>query len=708
MVTWNRLEPLLRPRSVVVVGASPRRRMARTVLANLRRFGFTGTAWALHPSGEPVEGYACYRTVDELPETPECAVIALSPENTLQVFRQLVERGLQAAVILGSGFGEAGPEGQRIQCEIAELARARRVMVCGPNCLGLVTPDAGVTLTGYHLPGDLAPGPVVGVVHSGSVFWALVHNTRGIRFRYLISSGNEAVLTAADYLEAALADPEVRLLVAFLEAVRDGERFLEIVQAAHARSIPVVVLKVGRSELGRSAALAHTGALAGSDEVFRDVMAQHGVIRVDTIDELYDTAEFLLAGRWPTSRRVGVVTDSGGEKTLILDWGERVGLEFPEFAAQTSARLRQILAPYVPVSNPLDAWGAGNFEDVYPAALAALADDPNIETVVLGTDMVRDTEEARLYAEAVLSLARRTTKPIAVVTNQATGLDEAAVQGLRAAGIPVLQGTEYGYRAIARVAAYNRWRASERPSLSPPVPLAELRRELERQLGHRPRVLAEFEAKQLFALVGLRIPREKLVLTLDEAIAAAEEIGYPVVLKAQGPDLLHKSDLGAVRLHLADREALTRAWSEMNAALQALPSLTVSGFLVQQQVPSGLELIVGCHRDPTFGMVVSAGLGGELVEILRDVVYRRAPVSPCEAAAMLASLRATRLFEGYRRFPPRDREAAADAIARFSWFALAAADLIEAAEANPLIVLEAGGGAWVVDGLVIVRGAEGR
>jgi len=646
--------------------------------------------------------------VDDLPDMPECAVIALSPENTLEVFQQLVSRGLRAAVILGSGFGEAGPDGKRIQLEIVELARAANVAVCGPNCMGLVTPHVSAALTGYHLPEDLAPGPVAAVVHSGSVFWALAHNSRGIRFRYLVSSGNEAVLTATDYLAAALGDPEVRLLLAFLETVRDGERFLELVEVAHARSVPIVVLKVGRSDLGRAAALAHTGALAGSDDVFRDVMRQYGVIQVDTIDELYDTAEFLLAGRLPRTTSIAVVTDSGGEKTLVADWGERVGLAFPGLAPETVTRLREVLAPYVPVANPLDAWGAGNFEDVYPAALAALADDPNIETVVLGTDMVRDTEEARLYAEAMLALQQQTTKPIAVVTNQATGLDEGAIGRLRAAGVPVLQGTEYGYRAIARVIQYQAWLAKEHRVARPPVSLAELRQRLETQLASGTKVLTEFFAKQLFAAAGLRVPAERLVTTLDEAVAAAEEIGYPVVLKAHGPDLLHKSDVGAVRLGIGDQLTLTQAWSELNAALECAQPGMVTGFLVQQQVPPGLELIVGCHRDPTFGMVLSVGLGGELVELIGDVVYHRAPVSLEEAVSMLARLKGARLFDGFRRFPARDRRAAAEAITRFGWLALAAADLIETAEANPLIVLETGRGAWVVDGLVVGRGTDGR
>jgi hypothetical protein len=235
------------------------------------------------------------------------------------------------------------------------------------------------------------------------------------------------------------------------------------------------------------------------------------------------------------------------------------------------------------------------------------------------------------------------------------------------------------------------------------VPLAELRQQVEDHLAQGPKVLTEVEAKQLFAAVGLRVPPERLVTRLDEAVVAAEEIGYPVVLKAHGPDLLHKSDIGAVRLGIADRKALVQAWSDLSAAVERSRSVTVTGFLVQQQIPAGLELIVGCHRDPTFGMVVSVGLGGEFVELLRDVVYHRAPVSPDQAASMLARLKGARLFDGFRRLPPRDRSAAAEAIARFSWLALAGSQVIETAEANPLIVLEIGRGAWVVDGLVVAR-----
>lgn len=702
MLTKRALGLLLRPRSVAVVGASPRRRMARTVLANLRRFGYRGTVWAVHPSGQPVEGFPCFRSIGELPAVPDCAVIALSPENTLIAFRELVERGVKAAVILGSGFGEAGPEGQRIQAELVSLAEEHGVAVCGPNCLGLIVPDEGVTLTGYHLPEDLASGAVAGVVQSGSVFWSLAHNTRGIHFRYLVSSGNEAVLDAAEYLAAALEDPAVKLLVAFLETVRNGPRLLEVVEEAHRRGVPVVVLKVGRSEAGRAAVLAHTGALAGSHEVVAGVLNQYGVIRVDTLDELYDVVEFLLAGRLPATNRVGAVTDSGGEKTLILDWGERVGIAFPPLDVQTAERLRGVLAPYVPISNPLDAWGAGNFEEVYPVALRALADDPAVDTVVLGTDMVRETEEAQLYAQALLELSRYTAKPIAVVTNQANGLDNTAVSMLRSASIPVLQGTEYGYRAIARAAWYRHWRERPRPQPQRPRELDELRAALSRALRSSP-ILGEYEAKRLFALIGLRHPQERLVHTLEEALVAAEELGYPVVLKAVGPHLLHKTERGAVRLGIGGPRELERAWLEMSERIAAFQPGGVTGFLVQEQVPPGLEVILGCHDDPTFGMVVSVGLGGVLVELLRDVVYRRAPITAEEAEEMLSELRGAALLAGYRGKAPRDRAALVDALVQFSWFAQAGEGLIEVAEANPLIVGEDGAGAWVVDGLVVAR-----
>lgn len=702
MLTKRALGLLLRPRSVAVVGASPRRRMARTVLANLRRFGYRGTVWAVHPSGQPVEGFPCFRSIGELPAVPDCAVIALSPENTLIAFRELVERGVKAAVILGSGFGEAGPEGQRIQAELVSLAEEHGVAVCGPNCLGLIVPDEGVTLTGYHLPEDLASGAVAGVVQSGSVFWSLAHNTRGIHFRYLVSSGNEAVLDAAEYLAAALEDPAVKLLVAFLETVRNGPGLLEVVEEAHRRGVPVVVLKVGRSEAGRAAVLAHTGALAGSHEVVAGVLNQYGVIRVDTLDELYDVVEFLLAGRLPATNRVGAVTDSGGEKTLILDWGERVGIAFPPLDVQTAERLRGVLAPYVPISNPLDAWGAGNFEEVYPVALRALADDPAVDTVVLGTDMVRETEEAQLYAQALLELSRYTAKPIAVVTNQANGLDNTAVSMLRSASIPVLQGTEYGYRAIARAAWYRHWRERPRPQPQRPSGLDELRAALSRALRSSP-ILGEYEAKRLFALIGLRHPQERLVHTLEEALVAAEELGYPVVLKAVGPHLLHKTERGAVRLGIGGPRELERAWLEMSERIAAFQPGGVTGFLVQEQVPPGLEVILGCHDDPTFGMVVSVGLGGVLVELLRDVVYRRAPITAEEAEEMLSELRGAALLAGYRGKAPRDRAALVDALVQFSWFAQAGEGLIEVAEANPLIVGEDGAGAWVVDGLVVAR-----
>lgn len=698
------LRPLLAPSSVAVLGASPRRRMARTVVTNLVRCGFAGGVYPVHPAAEPVEGLPAYASITALPEVPDCAVIALSPENTLAAFRNAARAGVRAAVLLGSGFAEAGEAGRSIQREIEELAREAGIAVCGPNCLGLVAPALGVTLTGYHLPDDLAAGAVAAVVQSGSVFWSLAHNTRGIRFNTLVSSGNEAVLTAADFLDHALDDPSTRVIVAFLESVRDGDRFLELAARVRRSRIPLVVLKIGRSEAGRASVIAHSGALAGSDAIFSAVCRQEGIVRVDTIDELYDVCELLLAGRLPRGERVGVVTDSGGEKTLILDWGERVGLRFPPPSPPTAAALRTILAPYVPVSNPLDAWGSGNYAEIYPAALKALAEDDAIDVVVLGTDLIRDTEEAALYGQAMLNLREATAKPVAVVANQANGIDAVVAGRLRQAGVPVLQGTEYGLRAIRRAADYARFLA--RPDSVPVPPAAQDVAWLSQEIGAAPRVVGELTAKRWLARFGVPVAREAPARTLDEARRAAAAIGYPVALKALGRGLEHKSDVGALALGLDTPEALVSAWESITirvARLGAAASLDL--MLVQEMVSAGLELLVGVTVDPTFGPILSVGLGGVFVELLDDVVYARPPIDERGARELLAQLRGARVLGEFRGRGPRDVAAASGAIAAVGRFALAAGARLAAIDVNPLIVLDAGNGARAVDALIVLRDA---
>lgn len=691
------LGALLAPRSVAVVGASPRRRLGRGVVANLQRFGFRGSVYPVHPNAEAVAGLPAFPNIAALPEVPDCAVIALSPENTLAAFREAVAAGVRAAVILGSGFAEAGEPGRQIQAEIASLARDAGVALCGPNCLGLVSPAAGVTLTGYHLPADLAPGPVAGVSQSGSVFFSLLHNTRGIRFHTMVSTGNEAVLTAIDYLDVALEQPATRLLVAFLESIGDGERFLSLAAQARARRVPLVVLKVGRSAAGQAAVVAHTGALAGADAIFGDVCRQAGIIRVETLDELYDTAEFLLGGRLPAGDRVGAVTDSGGEKTLILDWGERLGLRFPEPSAPSTLALRGLLTPDVPVANPLDAWGGGNYDEVYPAALRVLAADEGIDTVVLGTDLTLDTEEAVLYGQAMLELHAATRKPVALVVNQATGIDSTVATRLRDRGIPVLQGTEYGYRAIRHAVDYAQ--ALARPTCFP-QPRDEDVAWLRGELARVPRIVGEAPAKRLLARFGVPVTREELVATPDAAREAAARIGYPVALKAQGPGLAHKSDAGALALNLATPAALEAAWAAIGARVA-----DIEGMLVQEMVTPGLELLIGMTRDITFGPVISVGLGGVFVELLDDVVNARPPLGDEEARRLLLRLRGARLFTGYRGMRPRDLGAAARAVAAVARLVAAAGDWLVELDVNPLIVGAEGEGARAVDALIVTREA---
>lgn len=692
---------LLSPRSVAVFGASPRRRMASTVVANLRRYGFPGAIYPIHPSEEPVEGLRCYPSLSVLHEVPDCAVIALSPTNTLEVMRQAAALGVRAAVLLGSGFGEADEAGRRIQAAIVALASEANMALCGPNCLGLIAPAGGVALTGYHLPDNLAAGNVAAVAQSGSVFFSLAHNRRGIRFNRLISSGNEAQLTAADYLDAALDDPTTRVLVAFLESVRDGERFLSLAARARERAAPLVVLKVGRSEAAQRSVVAHTGALAGSDAIFDAVCRQEGIIRVETLDELYDVVELLLAGRLPAGRNVAVITDSGGEKTLILDWGERVGLNFPGLSEETQAGLRGLLAPYVPVANPLDAWGAGNYEEIYPAALRMLATDPQVDVVVLGTDMVHETEEAELYGRAVLDAHAATEKPVVVVTNQANAVDQSVADRLRKAGVPVLHGTEYGYHAIRRVADYAAALTQERRTA--PSASADEVAWLEWELASAPGVIGDAHALELLSRFGLPVVRGEPVEDLPAALTAAARIGYPVALKGQAvAGLAHKSDAGAIELGIAGPAALEAAWAaiEERVARQA-PALDLSGMLVQEMVSPGLELLIGMSVDPTFGPMLAVGLGGVFVELLDDVAYARPPLDLAGAEELLRSLRGSRLFVGYRGTPPRDLRATAEAIVALSRFVIAAGSQIVEIDINPLIVLAEGAGARAVDALIV-------
>lgn len=700
-----RLAPLLTPRCVAIVGASPREgTLGNNVVMNLRRFGYAGRILPMHPSAPEVAGLPAYHSFAKLPEAAECAVLALPADKIVATLEEGVAHGLRAAVVFASGFAELGDEGRARQRELQALCARTGIVLCGPNCLGLVNVHRRVSLYSSAIPEGMRDGGLAVVSHSGSACIAL--STLG-RFglSFLVSVGNAAVLDLPDYLEHLASDGETRVAALFIEELRDPVAFARSVQAMHKAGKPVIALKVGRSVKGAAASAAHTGSLAGSWEAYQAFFRRHGVIAVDDFDELAESVELSLKIRSPPrGDGVAMIAVSGGEASLVADLAERARVELPELSRETVARLRTVLPAFANIGNPLDTTDRGVYdaENVYSGSIRALAEDPSVSVVAVVQDCSpglseRGANNYRRIAQTVADVAREMPKPVVFFNTAAGGLHRHVIEPLTGSDVAVLQGARASLLAISRLLAYARYAPAAQPQV--PAPNSIWRQRL---ASAKP--FTERESKAFLAAHGIPVTREICAGDATAAVTAAAEIGYPVVLKIESPDLPHKTEVGGVRVGLADARAVEAAFDEiMTAARRHARAAQLHGVLVQQMVSGGIELIAGLSHQQPFGMGIVAGGGGVLVELMRDTALDLCPIDKAQAHALLVRTRAGQLVQGLRGRPAGDVEAFAALLARLSQLGAAYADLLDAVDLNPVAVLPPGQGVVVLDALVIPR-----
>jgi acyl-CoA synthetase (NDP forming) len=698
------LARLLRPASVAIVGASDKVGPGYNAWRALEHVGFEGRVYLVNPNRAELLGRRTYPSLDAIPESIDAVFIAVNRGAALDAVRQAAAMGAGGVALLSSGFAEAGPEGVQAQRELVDIARTHGMAVCGPNCLGFLNFTGRTALFGTSLPAEVPRGGVAAVVQSGSVGIALLNSGRDLGLACLITSGNEAVTTAADYLDALVDDPGVAVVIAFLEQLRRPDLFVTACRRARAADKPVIVVKTGRTERGRQAVMAHTGALAGSDEVCDAAFRAAGAIRVATLDELLETATLLAAvRRRPAARGVALLSPSGGEIALALDVADGAGLELPPVEGARPA-LAALLPDFAHVGNPLDLTWAGLYDPTVARRCAeALGAQPEVGMLVLLQDAPRGLgeQQAARYAallRAVADGAAAVTTPLAVVSNLAGELHPVFEDVARAARVPCLRGTQEGLLAVARLVRWALDRPDAPASAGADGAAAAARAALAALPPHR--APAEHEARQVLAPYGLTGPREHLVTTAAAAAAAARRLGFPVVLKALAEEVLHKTDAGLVRVGARSEEEVHDAAARLLARAAEM-GRPVLGLLVQEMVRPVAELIVGGRVDPAFGPVVLVGGGGVTVELYRDVAIRLAPVSEAEAHAMLRETRAAALLAGWRGRPRGDVEALARAVVGVSRLVSDLRAEISEVEINPLAVLPEGRGVTALDALVV-------
>jgi len=695
------LDPLLRPHSIAILGASERRSIGHSIQSSLVTLGFSGKIYPVNRKYEQILGLPCYPSLAELPETPDAVAFCVGYSRILDNMKLAVECGARAAVIYDGGFAEKGEEGRKLQAAISSICIEASMALCGPNCMGVLNPHDRSSIYVHEIVDLTGLAGNVGLVsQSGSVCIGMLADIRRFGFSHLISSGNEAVTSMVDYLEALIDDPKTRVIGLFAESIRHPERFVAALDRAADAGKPVVVLKVGRSQRTQRAITSHTGGLAGSSQVVSEVLRSHRAIETADMDEFTEVLAACQASRWPTGSRFGVVTASGGQAELILDVATACGIDLPPLAAEVRSDAERVIGPLTGDGNPLDAWGNGDFRVNFPHAMKVLDQSPACDAIVLCSDaadgqpMLRE-EQAFDHIGLLAEAAKKSAKPHYLMGMRPGVMKRSQLAFLREHGLAQLGGTRQGLGALSRIA---RW--SEQPA--PARAERPLAQGLERAGLEFRNSINEFDSKQVLAAEGLPVTRELWADSAAEARCAAREIGYPVVLKAISDDIAHKSDLGLVIVNLHSDSELDAAFVKLQQrACDAAAHGRVLGFLVQEMVPGGIEVFAGVNRDPDFGLVLAFGLGGVAIEILKDVSMRMLPLRQGEARAMINEIKGAPLLHGVRGGPPADIDGLIRCLEAFADYAWSDRELIAEIDLNPIKVLGPGHGCRILDALII-------
>ncbi len=699
------LKKMLSPAAIAIIGATEDfNRLNGRPLKFLLEKGFEGRIYPVNPKYETVAGLSCYPDIGAVPGPVDLAVVALPARLVPGTIEELGRAGVPAAVVFSSGFAETGEEGRVLERRLREAARAGGVRVCGPNTLGLINAFDKVfaTFTQYAY-GETPAGPAGFVTQSGAFGTAIsaLARQRGTGFGYFVNTGNECDVQFAEAMREVLADSRIRVGAGYIEGVADGEGLVATAEAALELGKPIVLTKVGRSDAGARAAASHTGSLAGEDAVFDGVVRQFGLLRARNEEHMLDLVETFAHAPLPNGCGVGIITQSGGAGVLMADRAEELGLEVPVLGAETEARLRKVLPPFGAAQNPVDLTAQFIAEPaILRESVKIMLEDPAIDIAVIWFQLMTQfvDELVGIFRE----LKRTVRKPMVAVW---VAGPEDGIRALRKLGMPVLRGAEPAIDAVAGLVRYARARAAwpetaaARRAIVLPSPSA-----LGLPAGGG--IVASIDAARALDTTGVAVVRARLAESVDAAVEAAEELGYPLAMKIESPDIPHKTEAGGVKLGLRNAEEVRTAFDEIIAHARAVrPQARIHGILMQEMASGTVELVVGLKRDPVFGPVVMAGLGGVFVEVLGDVVFRRAPVTENEALAMLAELRGAALLDGVRGAPPVDKAAVARLIAAASRFGAAAGDRLGELDLNP--VLAGPDGAVAVDWLMVLEEAKG-
>ncbi len=701
------LDPILSPRSIAVIGASRSpATMGHQILSNLLRYGFTGTIYPVNPNAPAIHSIKAWPSVSAIPDPVDMAVICVPKLLVAAVAEECGQKGVRGLVVISAGFREVGGDGVARERELLEICRRYGMRLVGPNCMGVLNADPAVSMNATFAPSMPPFGRAAFVSQSGAMGLSVLDYAQeyGIGIAQFVSMGNKPDVSGNDLLLHWEDDPAIAVILMYVENFGDPRRFLEIASRV-TRQKPIIIVKSGRSRVGARAASSHTGALAASDVAVEALLAQAGVLRAASVEELFDLAMAFNGQSLPRGRRVAVVTNSGGPGILAADALEANGMVVAELAPATVARLKPLLPEEASLRNPLDMVASAT-PSGYRAALAALLDDPGIDVVMPIFVPPLGVRQADVAEAIVAAKAGGPDKPLLAVLMGRQGLPQGRAE-LHQVDIPAYIFPESAARALAAMCRYREWR--ERPVPAEEILAVDQPRGaaiLARARADGRTRLDELEALELLQCYGIATAGAVLARSAEAVVAAAEQMGYPVVMKIVAPAIIHKTDVGGVQVGIGNAAEARSAYAEIMAgARRAYPEAAITGILVQQMVQGGRELIVGMSRDPSVGPMLMFGLGGTLVEVLADVVFRLAPIHRQDATEMVHGIRGFRLLTGVRGAPPADLRALEDVLLRASRLATDFPDVSEL-DLNPVLALA--DGARVVDARVMLASHADR
>jgi acetyltransferase len=697
------IDKMLNPRSIAVVGASPKSggyggRLFDALLKSQDRVRL----YPVNPNYDEIKGLKSYKRISDLPEAPDLVGVVVPYNNVLDVLQESHARGAGSAVVISAGFAERGVESRlELQKQIGAFARESGLRMAGPNCLGLanVKNDIWPTASSRTLGG--LTGPIGLVCQSGATAFGpflLRAVDAGIGLSYIISTGNETDLDFSDFARFLLDDPDTRVIAGFVEGFKDVRKFIALAEMAAERGKPIVIIKIGRSESGARAARSHTAALTGEDALYDAVFKQYGVVRVQDYDDLLETAQMLAHLRRPVKPGISVVSHSGGISSLTADMCGLAGLDLPLLSDKARDGINSVVKEFGWAANPADVTGFSRSEQ-FPDIMRHMIDEPDVGTLVVAS------AGAGNQIEQVVELRDSHPKNVAYFWT-ASRTDKGPLSKLKAAKIPIfytpakLAGglrslLDYHARREARIAAGKTQVAA---------PTADQQRAIDRIQALGRSTLSESESKQVLAAWGIAGTREVVAQSAKAAVEAAQTLGYPVALKIDSPDILHKSEAGVVRLDLKNAEEVERAYAEVMAnAKRYAPDAAISGALVQEMIAGGIEMIVGVSYDPQLGPMILFGSGGIMVEVFNDVTHRHCPINLSEAREMIAEVKGSRLLGGFRGKPAADVDALADTLVKVSHLAVHLEGKLAELDINPVMVLPAGQGIKAADALMVLQ-----